>query len=285
VPFAVLPSPRKPSRDGEERLLGDDFEILYLPSASILAALRHRDSARQPAPKSVAVYADAVFSPADPRVPTKLPVASPSDGSFTPASPERLPEGPLPRLLFTREEASGILALVPEPDRLEATGFAASKQTVLEAPLHLYRIVHFATHAQIDESFPELSGLVLSRLDQEGRPIDGDLYLHEIYNLRLASDLVVLSGCQTALGQRVRGNGLVSMTRGFLYAGSSQVLVSLWSVDDAATAALMTELYRGLLLRGESPAAALRSAQRWMRQQERWSAPYFWGAFVLQGDG
>lgn len=290
VPFAVLPSPGKPSRDGEERLLGDDFEILYLPSASILAALRRRDSTRPRAPKTVAVYADAVFSQADPRVSGKpsAPVAEEpvAEEPLTRAiSPERLPVGPLPRLLFTREEADSILALVPGSDRHEAIGFAASKQAMLETPLDLYRIVHFATHAQIDESFPELSGLVLSRFDEKGRPIDGDLYLHEIYGLRLASDLVVLSGCQTALGKRVRGDGLVSMTRGFLYAGSSQVLVSLWSVDDEATAALMAELYRGLLVRGESPAAALRSAQRWMRRQERWSTPYYWGAFVLEGDG
>ncbi len=281
VPFAVLPSPRRDSEDDEDRLLVDDFEIQYLPSASVLAALRRRDARRPTAPKTVAIFADAIFSVDDAQL-TEVTDREPQPQTRS-VSVERLPEGPLPRLPFTRDEALSILALLPEHQRSANLDYAATKQAVLTKPLDPYRIVHFATHALIDERFPELSGLVLSRLDAAGREIDGNLHLHEIYNLQLAADLVVLSGCQTALGQRVRGDGLLSLTRGFLYAGSSQVLVSLWSVDDEATAQLMAQLYHGMIERHESPAAALRAAQRWMRQQPRWRAPYYWAAFVLQG--
>ncbi len=272
VPMGVLPSPR-----GGERLLAEDFEIRAVPSASVLAALRRRVTGRPRTTHILAVFADAVFSDADPRL---RPKAAP------PAGPAlRLPAGPLPRLPHTATEACTILDLVPEGTGLALLGFDASKQAVIDGRAGSYEILHFATHALIDERFPELSGLVLSRRDPAGRAVDGDLHLHEIYGLRLAADLVVLSGCQTALGQRVRGDGLVSLARGFLYAGASQLLVSLWSVDDEATAELMAELYRGLLVRGEPAAAALRSAQLRMRGHERWSAPYYWAGFVLQGAG
>ena len=285
VPLGVLPSPLD---DGANpgRLLGDDFEIQVVPSASVLAALIERDTGRRDPPKTVAIFADALYSAEDPRLRTG---AEPGDTTPTPVSGqrsvsiERLPDGPLPRLPHTASEARSILSLLPSDQTTAALGYPANKQAVLDQHLAEYRILHFATHAFIDDRFPDLSGLVLSRLDHQGQTIDGHLHLHEIYGLELAADLVVLSGCQTALGPEVRGDGLLSLTRGFLYAGSSQVLVSLWSVDDEATAYLMAEFYRSMIQDGESPAAALRSAQRWMRQQPHWSAPYFWAAFVLQG--
>src|SRR5439155_4764672 len=122
-------------------------------------------------------------------------------------------------------------------------------------------IVHFATHAWIDEQFPELSGLVLSRLDPEGKSIDAELRLYEIHGLKLNAELTALSGCQTALGKRVRGDGLEGFAHGFLYAGSARVLVSLWKVDDKATSRLMAEFYRSFLKTDASPAEALSQAQ------------------------
>jgi CHAT domain-containing protein len=290
LPLGVLPSPMWEPDGGEGRLLADDFEIHHLASASLLTALRHRGARERRTAKTVAVFADGVFSAADPRLGmeasgTTADASPPTPGVTRSISVEQIAKGRLPRLPFTRSEAEAILALVPEEKRLGALGFAASKRTVMDGDLDQYRIVHFATHAHIDEQFPELSSLVLSRLDRQGKPVDGDLHLHEIYGLKLAAELVVLSGCQTALGRQVRGDGLLGLTRGFLYAGSSQVLVSLWSVDDEATAALMSEFYTGLLEREESPAVALRSAQQWMRRQDRWRAPYFWAAFVLQSAG
>jgi CHAT domain-containing protein len=129
-----------------------------------------------------------------------------------------------------------------------------------------------------------LSGVVLSLVDEHGQPQDGFLRLHEIYNLSLGADLVVLSACQTALGKEIKGEGLVSLTRGFMYAGAPRVVASLWKVDDEATAELMKRFYRGMLKEGLRPAAALRAAQMAMRQQKRWRSPRFWAGFILQGE-
>ena len=147
-----------------------------------------------------------------------------------------------------------------------------------------YRIVHFATHALMEGERPERSGIVLSTRDEEGRPKIGLLSLHDLYQLRLGADLVVLSGCRTGLGQDVRGEGLVGLTHGFMFAGAPRVVVSLWDVHDRATAVLMQRFYELLLREGRSPAAALRGAQLSLASSEEWREPYYWAGFVLQGD-
>jgi CHAT domain-containing protein len=137
----------------------------------------------------------------------------------------------------------------------------------------------------INNRHPELSGLVLSLADEQGRPQNGFLRLNEIYNLRLPAELVVLSACQTGLGKEVRGEGLIGLTRGFIYAGARRLTASLWQVEDAATSELMGRFYRGML--GEkrlSPASALRAAQIDMSKQNQWRSPYYWAAFVIQGE-
>lgn len=287
LPLIVLPSPKDGIESTPESVLLDDFEIQYLPSAAVFAALKRRAVGRPSPSLKVAVFADAVFSNSDPRIgnpSASMPATRPdtSTQGLRPAGAS-LAARLLPRLPHTHTEAEFILSLVPKQHGLGLFGFDATKQQLFSGGLDRFSIVHIATHAFIDERLPGLSGLVLSRRDPLGRPVDGELHLHEIYGLRLAADLVILSGCQTALGRQVRGDGLVSLSRGFFYAGSSQLLVSLWRVNDEATAALMIELYRGMLGRGETPAAALRSAQLWMRRQEQWNAPYFWAGFVLQG--
>ena len=165
-----------------------------------------------------------------------------------------------------------------------ALDFKASVQTATDPELAHYRIIHFATHGLLNSEHPELSGLVLSLVDQQGRPQDGFLQLQDIYNLNLPADLVVLSACETALGKEIRGEGLMGMTRGFMYAGASRVIASLWKVDDVATAALMERLYHGMLTEGLQPAAALRQSQIEMWKQKRWDSPYYWAAFVIQGE-
>ena len=191
---------------------------------------------------------------------------------------------PLGRLLFSRREATALTAMLPPAERLVVTDFAATRRWALEAPLDRYRIVHFATHGMIDARRPALSSLVLSLVDERGAPIDGYLRMADIYNRRLPVDLVVLSACRTALGADVQGEGLVGLTRGFMYAGARRVVASLWQVDDQATAQLMTRFYRHMLTGGEHPAAALRTAQRELAADPRFSAPYFWAGFVIQGD-
>jgi CHAT domain-containing protein len=167
---------------------------------------------------------------------------------------------------------------------LLALDFRASRGLALSPELARYRVLHFATHGFLDTDHPELSGLALSLWDDQGQPQDGFLRLQDIYGLRLRADLVVLSGCETALGQRLGGEGLLGLTHGFLHAGTAQVVASLWEVRDRATAELMERFYRALYRDGLRPAAALRRAQVEMWRQRPWRDPYYWAAFTLQGD-
>src|SRR5207253_2131109 len=136
----------------------------------------------------------------------------------------------------------------------EALDFDASRAMATSIELSQYRYVHFATHGFLDNVHPELSGLVLSQVDRDGNEVDGFLRLVEIFNLKLPAELVVLSGCRTGLGKEVNGEGLIGLTRGFMYAGAARVMVSLWDVNDQATAELMARFYRGVLKEKLSPA-------------------------------
>ena len=190
----------------------------------------------------------------------------------------------MPRLPFTREEADRIVAAAPAGTATEMLDFAANRAAVTSNDLSQYRIVHLATHGFLDTERPELSALLLSLIDEQGNTQDGFLRAHEVYNLNLPVELVVLSACETGLGKEIKGEGLVGLTRGFMYAGAARVVVSLWSVSDKATAELMTRFYRKMLADGQRPAAALRAAQVEMWKEQRYQAPYYWAAFVLQGE-
>jgi CHAT domain-containing protein len=146
-----------------------------------------------------------------------------------------------------------------------------------------YRIIHFATHGLLNNKHPELSGLVLSLVNQQGKTRDGFLKLQDVYDMKLRADLVVLSGCETGLVEEINGEGLVGLTRGFMYAGASRVVASLWSISDLATATLMAEFYKSME-NGVRPAAALRAAQIQMWKQQQWRSPYYWAAFQIQGE-
>ena len=266
-------------------------EIVSLPSASALAVLRRVTSNRQLFTKSVVVLADPVFDRDDPRVRQKTDGIVRQSGPTASADASQLNSAVyshvsrlIPRLASTRQEATGIVASAPKGTSLVATGFDASRTTVMKPELGRYRIVHFATHAVANSDNPELSGIILSMVDKEGRQQNGFLALHDIYNLELPADLVVLSACNSALGKDVHGEGLVGMTRGFMYAGASRVVASLWKVDDLATKELMVRFYRNIFDKGESPAAALRSAQIEMWRKPDWKSPYYWAAFALQGE-
>jgi CHAT domain-containing protein len=195
-------------------------------------------------------------------------------------------EQPLPRLPYSRKEAMAIAALAPDPSqRMIILDFDANYQAATNAGLGEYRFVHFATHGVIDSEQPELSGILLSLVDETGRPQEnGILRLGEIYNLKLPVDMVVLSGCQTALGKQMRGEGMIGLTRGFMYAGAPRILASLWNVNDLATAELMKVFYEGILVKQLRPAEALRLAQIEMWRKPNRRAPYFWAGFVLQGE-
>jgi CHAT domain-containing protein len=270
IPFsALLAQDRRP--------LVMDHEIVHLPSASTLAVLRHELAGRKPAPKMLAVLADPVYSRNDPRV--KIPHAAPRGDSG-----ERTGAAGFERLRLSRREAEAILALWPRESSLKALDFDASRTTATSGALVRYRIVHIASHGIVNAQHPELSGLVLSLVNENGDAQEGFLRAHEIFNLKLAADLVVLSACQTALGKDIKGEGLVSLTRGFLYAGTARVLASLWAVPDGGAAELMKIFYQRMRVQQLTPAAALRSAQMAMLQDVRWREPYYWAAFTIQGE-
>jgi CHAT domain-containing protein/tetratricopeptide (TPR) repeat protein len=280
LPFAALPDPadfRRPLVHGHE--------IVNAPSASVVAVIRQESAGRPEPARQLAVLADPVFEADDPRVIAGERVARPQPARAV-AWPATVSKGTpvFARLPFSREEARAIASLVPASDRLEATGFEANRALATSEALADYRFVHFATHGVLDAERPELSGLVLSLVGNDGRAENGFLRTRDIYNLRLPADLVVLSACQTALGKQIRGEGFVGLTRGFMYAGARRVVATLWQVDDLATAELMRLFYRGMLQQGLSPAAALRSAQKQMAARPQWSSPFYWSSVVLQGE-
>ena len=282
-------SPSTPS--GVPVPLVSDHEIVYVSSASVLALLQRAEVERRTPRYDVAVLADPVFENADQRV--VRGGATGDEGDRPPARPARQilrdagdPEAgaTLPRLPASKQEAEAIISLTRSGAGLLALGFQASREMAMSPALGEYRIVHFASHSIINSKHQELSGIVLSLVDRQGKPQNGFLRLHDIYNLNLPAELVVLSACNTGLGTDFRGEGLVGLTRGFMYAGAGGVMASLWKVDDEATAELMKHFYAGVLTRRLSPANALKQAQLALREQKRWRAPYFWAGFVLQGE-
>lgn len=277
VPFAALPSP---VQAGQPLIV--EHEIVSLPSASTLAVLRNETSLREPAPKGVVALADPVFGKDDARFSAGIRARAAAGQRGTKAAATADADLALPRLPETRDEAEAILAVAPAGAARLVHGFAVNRALVTGPELSQYRIIHLATHGLLDSQHPALSGVALSRFDPRGQSQDGFLRLHDIYNLKLPAELIVLSACNTALGQDVKGEGLIALTRGFMYAGAARVLASLWKVDDEATAELMKEFYQRLLQTRCSPAAALREAQLAMWRQGR--APYHWAAFVLQGE-
>jgi CHAT domain-containing protein/tetratricopeptide (TPR) repeat protein len=302
VPFAALPVQGIPTGSGKTLTpLILNHEIMYLPSASTLAILRRETDGRKPPPKALAVLADPVFASDDERIGAAALKSGQKEEQQSTAlneralklNEERTAEGiagndttpHLPRLFATRWEAEEIVSFVPEGMSMQKLDFAANHTTATGCELAQYRIVHFATHALINDTHPELSAIVLSLVDDQGRSQDGYLRAYEIYNLKLPVELVVLSGCRTGLGKDAKGEGLLGLTRGFMYAGARRVMASLWSINDKATAELMVRFYKKMLgPEKQMPTAALRSAQVEMLKDKRWQAPYYWACFVLQGE-
>lgn len=284
-PLSARPATRTPMNGGVPLLA--EHEISYVPSASVLGWLRHMSSRREPAPRSVGVVADPV-EPGDPRCTRCAAAAAPPPAFASTRDLARsladVGAGRLGRLRFSRFEAERILALDRTGTARAALDFEANREFVRQGGLREFGIVHFAAHGLVDARHPQLSGILLSRVDSEGRPRDGFLRVHEIEQLDLRAALVVLSACRTALGQEVRGEGLVGLAQAFLQAGAARVLVSLWSIDDRATAELMGRFYDAHLVRGRTPAAALREAQMSMWSEPEYAAYANWAGFVLEGD-
>ena len=301
LPFAALPTPDSLGKDKTPVPLIVNHEIVNSPSASTIAIIRQDTNGRPLAPKKVAVIADPVFSKDDERLKALVearhvvPLQSTQSTSLQSANPNDLDSLALnrsaleagvtfQRLPFTRIEGSRILSLIPNTQSQSAFDFAANRAIATSPQLSQYQIVHFATHGILNSRNPELSGVVLSLVDEQGKPQNGFLRLNDIFNLNLPAELVVLSACQTGLGKEIKGEGLVGLTRGFMYAGAPRVLVSLWSVSDRGTSELMSRFYKKMLQEKLQPAAALRAAQLEMLQTPQWQEPYYWAAFTLQGE-
>ncbi len=298
IPFDALPAPGEPVVDPnasggrQGRLLIETNEIDGTPSFSALVAIRGEKNYSPSTNRVVAVIADPVFGLDDDRVqgdgPTS-PIASAASNQPEHTSVAQVLRDPgsnngLPRLLHSSEEADAISAAAPRGTTMIAKGFDATRETAMSPQIGEYQIVHFATHGLLNSEQPELSGIVLTRVDRAGAKRDGVILLHDVYSLDLSAELTVLSACQTALGKDVRGEGLVGLTHGFMSAGSKTVVASLWKVDDRATASLMADFYHSMLQKGMPTGAALRAAKLKTMQDKRWHAPYFWAGFVLQGE-
>jgi CHAT domain-containing protein/tetratricopeptide (TPR) repeat protein len=277
VPWGALPDPgslRSTKDDAAIRLV-KRHTISVLPSASVLAALRQKLRHRPPAPKEVAVIANPKYrvkESADSRGEAELRVA-----------PLKNEAKYFRELQHTQEEADAILKLFPADSEFHAFREEASRELVMGDTLSSYQIIHFAVHG-ISDPVPELSGLVLAQVDELGRERNGFVHAFEIARLNLPAELVVLSACQTGVGRNVPGEGVLNLTRAFFSAGARRVIVSLWDVDDEATAQLMRYFYEAYQQKGLSPSEALRDAQNRMSASEQWSHPYYWAAFVLQGE-
>jgi CHAT domain-containing protein len=271
-------------------------EIVYSPSASVIAAIRQGSASSSG--KSMLLVADPVFSADDPRA---------KGGAAASASAETRGLGlglesavddvtgntaasasgglHLARLSGTRTEVDAISAIAKTGGGQSElwTDLNASEDNVKTRDMSSYRYVHVATHGLLDADRPQFTGVVLSLVGNKTN--DGFLRTDEIFNLKLGSPLVMLSACETGLGKEKRGEGVIGLTRAFMYAGAPTVGVSLWSVADKSTAGLMTDFYKRLLgATPQSPGAAMRGAQLAMISGKQYSAPFYWAPFVLVGE-
>jgi CHAT domain-containing protein len=291
IPFQVLPTLAV-----HNELLIENCEVSNAPSASILGELQQEAARRQPATKVLAAFGDPVFAsdyaqrknsnegeqlaamPAlgTVRLQHALRDIELNGDSFDPSV--------IKRLLYAKRELANLRNVAAGGETFIATEFDATREQLLRTDLTNFAILHFATHGLLDPKQPEFSGLLLSTVNRDGQEQNGFVGLPDVYQLRAPVNLVVLSACRTGLGKDMRGEGLVGLTRGFMYAGASSVVASLWKVDDEATAELMKQFYTNMLQKRMTPAAALREAQNTIRQNPEWRSPYYWAAFTLQGE-
>lgn len=285
IPFSTLAL----DANAEFQPLIKNFEIVVFPSFSSFAYMRQTKSKQKPQnEKLLAILADPIFQFDDERISVKSKVAASMTENA--AGAEKLAEvlrdfgiDKLSRLPFTNFEAKEIQKFAPK-ETILALGENASRQRFLNGDFENYKILHFATHGFLNQKNPDLSGLVLSLYDKQRHAQNGFLRVIDLYSVHLNANLVVLSACQTGLGKDVEGEGIVGLTHGFMLAGASRVVSSLWKVEEAATAELMKRFYREMLVNKQTPASALRIAQNELRQIPRFKNPRYWAGFTLTGD-
>jgi len=283
IPFQILPSP------SSDKPLVEDREIVNAPSATTLGELQQEAVERQPASNVLAAFGDPVFG-ADYQAKEKdtgnnvLAIAQLrsalrdndlNDQTFDPTA--------LTRLFHAKRELDSLREVAGERS-LIVREYDATRERFLNTDFTQFEILHLVTHGYYNQKHPENSGLVLTDVNRDQKHLPGFIGLRDIYELRAPVLLVVLSACQTALGENVRGEGIMGLTRGFMHAGASSVVASLWDVDDRATAELMKLFYSNMLQHGMKTGEALRVAQNSIRQRPEWRSPHYWAAFTLQGE-
>jgi CHAT domain-containing protein len=273
IPFQMLPSP---SSDAEPLVAQHD--IINAPSASILGELREEVAGRGVRSKVLAAFGNPALGPAQ-----QSANASHQSRDID-LSGDNFDLSSIGQLFFAEREINSLREIATPAATFTATGFAANRKQLFGMDFSQYAILHFATHGLLDPTRPEHSGILLSTIDDQGKKQEGFITLQDVYTLRAPVDLVVLSACRTALGREIRGEGLVGLTRGFMYAGATTVVASLWKVDDEATSELMKRFYTEMLQNRKTPDEALRIAQNIIRLNPRWSAPHYWAGFTLQGE-
>ena len=274
IPFQMLPSP---SSNGEPLVAQHD--IINAPSASILGELREEVAGRGVRSKVLAAFGDPALGSGgqnDENLRHALRDVELNGDNFDLSA--------VGQLFFAEREINSLREIATPAATFTATGFAANRKQLFSMDLSQYAILHFATHGLLDPKRPEHSGILLSMVDDQGKKQEGFITLQDVYSLRAPVDLVVLSACRTGLGKEIGGEGLVGLTRGFMYAGATTVVASLWKVDDEATSELMKRFYAEMLQNRKTPDEALRIAQNNIRQNPRWSAPHYWAGFTLQGE-
>ena len=291
IPFQILPT----THDNPTPLVAN-YEIVNAPSASILGQLRQEKQHRQPKTRILAAFGDPVFQSNYARFKNAAsinnvvaaakanePESKERASRSIDVQPDELDPATIQPLLYSQSELKKLNEIAGTRAAI-FRGFDASREVLETTDFSKYAILHFATHGLLDPKNPENSGFYLSMIDPAGQPEKGFIKLQDIYNLQAPVDLLVLSACRTGLGREVRGEGLIGLTRGFMHAGASSVVASLWKVDDEATAELMKYFYTNMLEKGMRPAEALRAAQNTLRQNPSWQSPHFWAGFTLQGE-
>jgi CHAT domain-containing protein len=280
IPFQVLPA-----HPGDQTPLVANYEIVNAPSASVLGQLRQENQQRPANTKILAAFGDPVFRS------NYAQFKNSSSGEAVVAASERgldvdpdsLDPDKIQSLVYSKDELN-YLGDIAGAGAFIARRFEASRAVLEKTDFSKFAILHFATHGLLDPKNPKKLGFYLSMVNEAGQDQEGFITMQDVYSLRVPVSLVVLSACRTGLGEDVRGEGLIGLTRGFMHAGASSVVASLWRVDDEATAELMKYFYTNMLKKSMPPAEALREAQNTLRQNPQWQSPHYWAGFTLQGE-
>ena len=281
-PISALPFPNSES---EEPILLTN-EMIYEPSAQTLSLLSKNGNQEGRAEKTLLIFSDPVFNNSDWRLSDEIKSSVNVKQNNDSADKFRYVESlnTLQRLEASKTEAEQIIKIVGGSNSTSFSGFAANRENLLKVNAADYKIIHFATHALVNEKRPELSGIILSRFDENGAKLDETFRINDIYSLNLNADLIVLSACNTGLGKEVKGEGLQSLNNAFLQVGAKSVIASLWKVEDNAAHELMKNFYEELATESVAPSEALRRAKIKLRQNPQYRSPFYWAAFTVQGD-